>query len=93
MQPPASLPPDLSPEESECINRYLRVFGPRKLPEYLAHLKRLKTPKPWFVCLDLKGAKYFTHFVRLAKPVKNARSITGSQKFIAKNADNFGVIF
>lgn len=88
-QPPRQLP---DPALDEATSRYVRVFGLSRLPQYLEHRRRTNPHKPWFAFVGSSGAKYFTHFLKLEKAVKNPRSTTGSQKLIA-NAANDGVIF
>lgn len=90
---PLELPPHLSAQELESIKRRYRVFGLRGTQQFVNHLANLSTHKPWFVYVDQKGARYFTHFKKLENPVKNPRSITGSQKFIAKNDSSPGFLF
>lgn len=91
--PLPTIPAGLSPKDLESVHRFLRVFGPRRLPRFLQHLQLLDPNKPWFVCVDRSGARYFTHFRKLERVVKNPRSITGSQKFIASVKDNYGILF
>lgn len=74
------------------VIRYRRVFGDKRLSSYLLHLKRMSLGLQWFVFVAPNDAKCFTRWVKLAVPVRNPRSITGSQKFIAA-AKNDGVIF
>lgn len=91
--PPQLIPPAPDPRlELPKVQRYLRVFGPKRLSQYLHHLYRLENGPLWFAFVAHNDAKCFTRFIKLVKPVKNPRSITGSQKYIAA-ARNDGFIF
>lgn len=84
-----SLPPVPPDEETQ---RFLRLFGDRRLSQFQTHRVRMKLGPQWFVFVDPPVARCFTRWVRPVRPVRNPRSITGSQKFIA-SAKNSGVIF
>lgn len=84
---------NLHPDDLQAALRFLRVFGPKRLPSLLHRLKKRRLPPQWFVYVDNSGAKCFTHFKKLASPVKNPRSITGSQKYIVKSEALNGFLF
>lgn len=72
---------------------FLRVFGPARLSAFLHHQWRMRhAHENWFVFVDLPVARCFTRWVGPVKAVKNPRSITGIQKYIA-SAKNSGAIF
>lgn len=79
-----NLPGWLSPSDLHSLARGVRVFGPQSLQRHLNHLERLKFGKPWFAYVDNNGARCFTRLVKLAKPVRNPRSITGSEKYVVR---------
>lgn len=88
--PLASLP--IPKERDRNLERFRRLFGDRRLSQYQRHQWLLENGPQWFVFVDLHDAKCFTRWVKVVKPVKNPRSITGIQKYIAA-AKNSGVIF
>lgn len=89
--PLASLPP-VPVQFKEQTSRFLRLFGPARLSQYLKHLDLMTNGPQWFVFVAPNDAKCFTRWVRPVSPVKNPRSITGNQKYIAA-ARNDGIIF
>lgn len=90
---PVPLPDWVTPSEREALARGIRVFGLQSFPRHLNHLERLKFGKPWFAYVDNNGARCFTRLVRLAKPVKNPRSITGSERYVVRADTPPGILF